>query len=116
MVSDFTKFLEESGLSEESMEEAVASLPSPLSPDSHDHYYVGPSPIHGQGVFARRDVDGFIGILWTDSDWYEAARYINHSNHPNCYPLRLEDATLLIGKAIENEELTVDYRDFREIL
>lgn len=116
MDDDFTKFLKETGLTVEQMEEAARHLPPSLPPDPNEHYYVASSDIHGEGVFAKYDVDGFIGVMWSDHEWYHAGRYANHSATPNCRPLLTDGVMILIGKADKDEELTVDYRDVKEIL
>ncbi|MEJ8567110.1 SET domain-containing protein [Elongatibacter sediminis] len=99
-------------------------------PDSSDHLQVGPSAIHGSGLFAAEpltegvligtydgpavDEDG-MHVLWVEEepdhwvgyDGRNCLRYMNHSATPNaemdgreCYALRDIDS---------GEEITIDY-------
>lgn len=116
MDNDFLLFLEETGLTLADVDNAIKHLPTPLPADPREHYYIGQSDIHGKGVMANAAVDGFVGVMWSDEEWYEAGRYINHSPTPNGRPLLTEGVMILIATADQDEEITVDYRDVREIL
>jgi len=115
-VDDFDLFLEEVGVSRELMLSTMEKMPPPLPRDSSEKYYLASSPVHGTGVYASENVDGFIGRLWEDNYWYEAGRFLNHSPTPNCRPLLVEGVMILIGEANQDEELLVNYRDIREVL
>lgn len=116
MDDDFQLFLQEIGLTQEDLDEALPKMPPPLPRDPSEKYYVADSAVQGLGVFASEDVDGFIGRMWDDGDWYEAGRYLNHSPSPNCRPIKVDGVVILIGEAKADEELFVNYRDVREIL
>lgn len=91
--------------------------------------YVDASPIHGRGLFARRDLARglFIGtylgpaaqrngshVLWVDAGerWvgrrgFNRLRYLNHSKQPNA---EFDGFHLYALRAIRaGEEITIDY-------
>lgn len=99
-------------------------------------YVIRKSKIHGQGVFATRDL--FKGEIvdvamrlheharymthwifrfpiededYTITSWF--GKFINHSWNPNCFLHRLDtDFLVVTSRTISTgEELTVDYRD-----
>ena len=93
----------------------------------HPNLYVGPSPIHGLGLFASRpiEMDELIGriltrpatedgphVLWLDDqravEVTNDLRFINHHPEPNaCY---YDDGTVLALRTIQaGEEITHDY-------
>ena len=78
-------------------------------------YYTGPSEVHGEGVFALRDIlqHEIIGLGTIDNIHKTIlGRYTNHSSQPNAnfYMLRNSDLVLI---ALENipsdEEIFCDY-------
>ena len=94
---------------------------------SDQHLHVGPSPIHGLGLFASRPIeaDGLIGlihgrpvtedgphVLWLDDhravEVTNHLRFINHHQEPNaCY---FDDGTVVALREIRaGEEITHDY-------
>lgn len=75
---------------------------------------LGPSPIHGTGVFATQDFwpEDPIGMARIDGLRTQLGRYTNHSHEPNALMV-LEDGQIYL-KALaqirEGEEITTDYR------
>lgn len=113
-MDDFDKFLQEMGLTHEDLENV--EIPKPLKKHPLEPYYIGASGVHGEGAFALEDIDGFVGRLWENGEWYELGRYANHG-YPNCIPQRVGDVIILIGKVKKGEEILVDYRDIaKEIM
>lgn len=99
--------------------------------DNNPRAYVGPSDIHGRGLFARRTIaaDEYIGTyegprtqrndihvlwIWNDDtqrwegiDGSNEMRFLNHSSDPNA---EWWDDELYALRAIEpDEEITFDY-------
>jgi hypothetical protein len=78
-------------------------------------YYTGPSEVHGEGVFAVRDVlqHEIIGLGTLDNIHQTLLnRYINHSSQPNAnfYMLRNSDLVLIALENIQaDEEIFCDY-------
>jgi hypothetical protein len=82
-------------------------------------YEIGPSLIHGNGLFATRniltnqEIDAAICI----NKWFIpeitsfCGRWINHSNNPNCFLKRRGNCLFLCAKQTiaTGEELTADY-------
>lgn len=115
MDDDWNKFLEELGLTQETMDEAAKTLPTPIK-EEDPSYFVSDSPIGGKGVFAKKDMNGFLGKLRSGNDWYVAGRYANHSPTPNAIPVRFGDELAMVGEVKKGEEITLNYRDVRKLL
>ena len=75
---------------------------------------LGPSPIHGTGVFAAQEfLPGEpIGLARIDGLRTQLGRYTNHSPEPNAQMVK--DGEQIALKALahirEGEEITTDYR------
>lgn len=115
---DYADFLREYGFTEELMQAIVQDR-------TFDHYSprpewfrfvrIGPSSLHGQGLFATEDLTAGqvlaparIGGLRAP-----AGRWTNHAKNPNCVFVRRENGDLYLVAAREveqGEELTMDYR------
>lgn len=97
-----------------------------------DYFYVQPSEIHGNGLFARTPIEAgeWLGtydgpeteengmyVLWVENeqgrwigrDGQNLLRYINHSESPCA---EFDDYELYATRRIEpHEEITIDYGD-----
>lgn len=113
--SDYIQFLEELGITQRQMDEAARKLPPPLK-EPEAAYFVSDSDIAGLGVFAKRDINGYVGKLWKADDWYVAGRYINHTASPNTIPVRFKDEIVAYGEVKKGEEITLNYRDIRKLI
>jgi hypothetical protein len=78
--------------------------------------YVGPSQIHGNGLFAGEDLsvdDGFFGTTHEDN-WptTDLGQNYNHSDSPNARVTKIGNKHFImpIDKIGAGEEITVDYR------
>lgn len=83
--------------------------------------YVGPSEIHGNGLFAGEDIskeDGFFGTTHMDN-WptEDLGKNYNHSDTPNAMVHKIGNRHLIvpIDKIRSGEEITVDYRNQPEL-
>ena len=76
---------------------------------------LGPSQIHGTGVFAARDFAPgvLVGPARVDGLRSQLGRYTNHSLNPNARMMRDKDDILLVALAPirDGDEITTDYRD-----
>lgn len=113
-MSDFAAFLDEVGLTQAQMDAAAAAMPKPIPREVGDGYRVFPSPIHGVGCFATRDIDGRIGAMRHGESWCEAGLYINHSAAPNAIAVMQGDTLVAYGKVAMGDEITLDYRQVRD--
>ncbi len=99
------------------------------------NFFIAPSPIHGQGVFARRrfEIDSYLGryegpptsdndtyVLWVQQDndeWLgidgqNLLRFLNHSDTPNA--AFYGDELYAIRPISGGDEITFDYgEEFR---
>jgi len=78
--------------------------------------YVGPSEIHGNGLFAGEDLSregGFFGTTHEDN-WptTDLGKNYNHSDNPNARVTKIGNKHFImpIDKIASGEEITVDYR------
>ena len=88
-----------------------------------DYLAMGPSDIHGAGVFAKEDVpaDIIVGIthIYDPNFQHDYIRtplggFINHSEKPNCELIDDDDdidykKLKTIDKIVEGQELTIKY-------
>ena len=76
--------------------------------------YVGPSKIHGVGVFAARDYSpgSSVGAARVAGLRTQSGRYTNHSHAPNAQMVRKGNDIELMALALipAGEEITTDYR------
>ena len=114
-MSDYSQMLEDMGVSEEQVQK-VTNQHQVLEFDS-ESYYKSKSKIHGQGVFANKDISNksIIGLATIDNVIKTAlGRFVNHSSNKNArfYILKNKDLVLVAEKDIsKDEEILVDYRD-----
>lgn len=84
-----------------------------------DHFYVAPSPIHGNGLFTSIDIPAYEVILFIgdfkggyDHNWIsEKGRMVNHAQPGNCH-LQKINTTFFMYSSIDikaSQELTSDY-------
>lgn len=77
--------------------------------------YLATSKIHGIGVFAGKDVEagGIIGPASLEAMRTQIGRYLNHSDAPNCHPIRIGNGVILISNfdIRKDEEITTNYRE-----
>ena len=113
---DYLAFLDEYGFTEEWVHRHVQNLDDQVPmPSDIDAAYLGPSTLHGMGMFASRHIPvgaliapARIGIKRTP-----VGRYTNHAMQPNCIFVAFSQACIYLIAArniVEDEELTVDYR------
>lgn len=114
-MDDYKELLKEFGLTQEDMDRAAETLPTPLQEPGRP-YYLAPSDIQGMGVYASRDVRGMIGKMKVGDEWYEVGRYVNHAKYPNAVAVKSENTLFCYGEVKEGEEITLDYRQVRRIL
>lgn len=120
-MNGYEEFLASIGANEAQMLSAAASVN--FRPASVSEIYairLDRSPIHGLGVFASRDIQwgGFVADGFIDGVWSLTGRFLNHSDEPN---LELRGALChnhfqAIDEIQSGEELTVDYRQVRNLL
>ena len=113
--SDWEAFLSEIGVTQEQMDEAARLMPAPKK-EPEALYFLSKSDIAGTGVFAKQDINGYVGKLWKADDWYVAGRYINHTASPNTIPIRFKDEIIAYGEVKKGEEITLNYRDMRKLI
>jgi hypothetical protein len=110
---DYASFLEQIGISPETMEEVVNTDDLIPMPDGYS-VELRPSLIHGMGMFALRSYQKgeYICPGRLDGHRTPAGRFINHSSRPNTKPVRVGDDIHAV--ALEdiqmNEEILIDYR------
>lgn len=114
-MDDWELFLKEVGLTQEQLDAVLPSLEEPMV-EPEANYYLGPSHIHGTGIFALDNINGMAGRLMKGDKWYVAGRYANHSPTPNMIPIKCKDEIIMYGLANKDEELTLDYRHMRKLL
>lgn len=82
--------------------------------EQSDTYIIKPSAIHGLGCFALSPflVGDPIAVAVKDGNRLGTARYVNHSDIPNCKFIDFKDSVMLIATSDigVNEELLVDYQ------
>jgi len=120
MSLDFSRFMEENSISQDQLDEALLKSPAPVAREKEEPYSLGPSAIHGTGVFTTTGIskDKTIGKFWVDGKWAEAGRFTNHSDNPTAY-VCMQDRTMYVVGSRETdnlEEITVDYRKVQEAL
>jgi hypothetical protein len=125
--SDYSSFVSEYGLSEAELQRITQNEADQVPmPDGFDSVRLGPSELHGLGMFATRDVQA--GEWLAPARWRlkrtPAGRYTNHAKHPNCAMLP-SDPSIHAGigdlwlvatqNARAGEELTVNYRQVGQV-
>lgn len=112
---DYGRFLAEYGLTEAWVKAVVEDMSDHAEmPPGYDRFFLGPSAIQGQGLFAREAISAGqqVAIARLGSRRTVAGRLTNHSPLPNCRFEPMPDGLLMVSRhAIDpGEELTVDYR------
>jgi hypothetical protein len=76
--------------------------------------YIGPSTIHGKGVFSGKDFDqGERICLLHSMFWTESGRFMNHQIEPNAV---WQSAYAVATKPIHrHDEITINYRQVKEM-
>jgi len=114
-MSDYNKMLEDIGVSEKQVQD-ITNQCKVIEFDSNV-YYKSKSRIHGEGVFASKDIDreSIIGLATIDNFIKTTlGRFVNHSNKKNArfYSLKNKDLVLVAEtKILKDQEILVDYRD-----
>lgn len=118
---DYAAFLDEYGLTQELVTRLVENqsdqIPMPASVDALERRT---SPIHGFGMFARRDfAEGeLIAPARIGEKRTPAGRYLNHSGIPNCRFVALPNGDLMAHACLpirRGDEVTVDYRQAMQV-
>lgn len=85
-----------------------------------EKFLLKPSPIEGLGAFANHDfADGeIIDVMLFNGTFTTLGRYMNHSPFPNTRPIAVSNGCVFQANTHvrAGEELTVDYRNVRELL
>jgi hypothetical protein len=122
-MSDYHKFLEEVGITEEDCERAIKSVQhAPMTINESCVVQIGASSIHGRGIFSARQIldgEGIAPVFCHAPDvWSFTGRYMNHSPEPNCVVvIGYAGAAFEASRTIEaGEELTSDYRQIRGVI
>lgn len=110
---DYSKFLSEYGLTEDVVKALVNNTSDRV--DIPIDLDVGPSQIHGNGMFARRDISqgSFVAKIRIKEKRTPAGWLINHSCRANIvYVQDCEGGldAIALHDISEGEEITVDYR------
>ncbi len=110
---DYQKFLLEFNQTEEDAQAATHSTDVVVL--SSNRVTVKRSLIEGLGLFVNGtiDKDEVIAPALLNGEKTEAGRYTNHSGEPNAKIIVIDEKNinLVAVRAIENEEITTDYRD-----
>ncbi len=110
----FNSLLIELKKSDEEVQKEMEETPYTL--EESDKYHIKFSVIHGKGCYAsvRYKKGEEIETAIKDGERFGLARFVNHSDIPNCVFIRDEEDTVIL-KAIRNisegVELLVDYRE-----
>lgn len=118
----YEEFLAETGYKQEEIEVTMASLGNlPYDTALDASMDLKPSPIHGVGLFAAHNLGprALVGGILRGGERAVAARYLNHSSTPNCYPLPMSeggDVLLVTRQAVtKGTELTVNYMEMKTV-
>lgn len=87
---------------------------------ANEPFVLKPSLIAGMGAFANRDfaADELIAAMTVGLVFTTCGRYVNHSPFPNTRSVAVIGGTAFQAttRIAAGEELTVDYRNVRELL
>lgn len=107
---DFVAFLAEEGLTLYDVEQARLA----------EKFSLKPSAIEGLGAFANHDFadNEIIDVMMFNGTFTTLGRYMNHSPFPNTRPVAVSNGSVFQASTLirAGEELTVDYRNVRELL
>lgn len=109
----YNSLLIELKTSDEEVQKEMEETPCTL--EQSDKYHIEFSIIHGKGCYASTSYKkgDEVGVAIKDGERFGLARFVNHSDIPNCAFIRDEKDTVIL-KAIRNinegVELLVDYR------
>ena len=112
--ADYARFLEQAGMTQESMDSVVKTDDLIQMPEGH-HVELRDSEIAGKGMFATACFGPGSVICPGRINGHRtpAGRYINHSPEPNIVPVKVGDDIFAVAiKPISTgDELLVDYRE-----
>ena len=116
MIDDHEAFKKEYKITDE-LEKLVLDITSDLDLSDIQGVKLSNSNIHGLGVFAESfKKDKIIGYARLDGNRTILGRYTNHAKSHNAKPIKIGNNIMLYAvKDIEQEEITVDYRDMIDI-
>lgn len=109
---DYAALLAELGIDDEFVQQDMAKFPVVENEDPN--VFLAPSPIHGTGLFVRCLKKGrsVVGAFNYGRVKTIVGRYANHSPTPNAYmEKRGGDIVCVAMRDLNNEEVTVNYRD-----
>lgn len=114
--SDHESFKREYNITED-LENLILQTVNDLDMSDIDGVKLERSGIDGMGVFAEKFIKGEkIGYARLNDKRTILGRYTNHAKYSNAYPVKEGKNILLISSAdINNEEITVNYRDMINI-
>lgn len=112
---DYGRFLAEYGLTAAWVTAVVADMSDHAEmPPGYDRYVLGPSEIHGQGLFCQEPIpEGQpVAPARLGDRRTVAGRLTNHSPMPNCRFEPMPSGLLMVSRheITFGEELTIDYR------
>lgn len=114
-MSDYDQMLKDIGVSEEHVQQVTNQCE--VIEFDNETYYKSNSKIHGEGVFANKDIKSksIIGLATIDNFIKTTlGRFVNHSSDKNArfYILKNKDLVLVAETNIsKDDEILVDYRD-----
>ena len=111
MSADYQRFLQDTNLTEEYIQQVTHSVPFVKLHD--DNLQVVKSDIEGVGLFAKDLSIGSSIPMLRDGEKTEAGRFVNHSGNPNAEMIVVNDKNieLITTRHISDEEITIDYRE-----
>lgn len=119
MNQDYLRFLQETGITQQQMETAMA-LGIDFIPDDIHGIEIRDSKIQGRGTFSTKSfgLGDVIGDGMRRKRWTSLGRFANHSSIPNMRAEKTNNGFCFVAeRAIrENEELTVNYRTVKAAL
>ena len=113
MSADYQRFLQDTNLTEEYIQQVTHSVPFVKLHD--DNLQVAESDIDGRGLFAKDLSIGSSIPALRDGEKTEAGRFVNHSDNPNAEMIVVDDRNieLITTRHVRDEEITIDYRESR---
>lgn len=114
--ADYRVMISNMSMTEEQIQAQVQNEDDMITlPDEYDHLIIGPSLIHGEGLFSNKSYQGGdvlcpsrIGDMRTI-----AGRYTNHSFNPNAAMVVTNSGVDLVAlkEILPGQEITVSYRE-----
>ena len=111
MSADYQRFLQDTNLTEEYIQQVTHSVPFVKLHD--DNLQVVKSDSEGVGLFAKDLSIGSSIPALLDGEKTEAGRFVNHSDNPNAEMIVVNDKNieLITTRNLIDEEITIDYRE-----